>query len=134
MELMGLGVMTVAILMYGVIPLFADFNASHATNPAWTPHARFHVVTQVLTTSAIAAVALVLLWSPSDNSALMVCIAVIISSCVLGSFFASTLCKSFYGGQLSDKPKRPRLDANLANFATSAVLLIAGRMMVLAGS
>ena len=130
MELLGLLIMTLAILMYGLIPIFADFNSSHATNPYWSPHARFHVVTQVLTTSAIALVALVLIWIPSSNRALLVCISVIMSSCVLGGFFLSTLFKSFYGGELSDKKKRPKFDANLSNFLGSALLLAIGRVLI----
>ena len=134
MELIGLLVMTTAILMYGVIPILADFNSSHATNPSWSPHARFHVVTQVLTSSAIAFVALVLIWIPGNNRALYVCVAVIISSCVLGGFFLSALSKKSYGGQLSDNPIRRRIDPNLANFAASAVLLFTGRIFILASS
>lgn len=130
MEIAGLTIMSLAILMYGVIPVYADFNSSHATNPIWTPHARFHVVTQVLTTSSIAAVALLLIWLPSTNKALFICIAVIISSCVLGGFFLSTIFKSTYGGELSDRSPRPKLDANLANFIGSAVLLAIGRLLV----
>ena len=31
-------------LGYGFVTILADFNKTHATNPKWTPHARFHVV------------------------------------------------------------------------------------------
>src|SRR5215475_12161108 len=32
---------------WGVLTVVADFNRTHATNAAWTPHARFHVVWQL---------------------------------------------------------------------------------------
>jgi hypothetical protein len=40
----------------------ADFNATHATNPLWTPHARFHVVWQVLSQAGVSILILYLLW------------------------------------------------------------------------
>jgi len=43
-------------------PMRADFNATHATNPLWTPHARFHVVWQVLSQAGVSILILYLLW------------------------------------------------------------------------
>ncbi|HXL30446.1 MAG TPA: hypothetical protein VN968_14315 [Bradyrhizobium sp.] len=40
--------LTLAAIGYGFVTIKADFNRTHATNPLWTPHARFHVVWQVL--------------------------------------------------------------------------------------
>ena len=135
MQLLGLAIMSLAILMYGVIPLFADLNQTHATNPRWTAHARFHVVTQVITTSSIAAVALWFLWSPTVDRSLGICIAGVLSFCVIGGFFASAaLCSRFVGG-LSDLeggiPKARGIDLNAHNFGTAAVLLITGMFILL---
>jgi hypothetical protein len=135
METLGLILMSTAVLMYGVIPLFADLNATHAANPSWPVHARFHVVTQVLTTSSIAAVALFLLWSPAFERNLAVCLAAVLSFCVLGGFFLSALIRSCYGGALSDPrggiPSVRGIDLNALNFGAAALLLVAGRGLLL---
>ena len=135
MQTPGLSLMSLAILMCGAIPLFADLNRTHATNPGWPPHARFHVVTQVPTTSSIAAVALWLLWSPSIERSLGICIAAVPSLCVIGGFFAGASLRRRYGGALSDTdggiPKLHKLDLNSINFGAAAVLIIAGRLILL---
>lgn len=134
MHTLGLILMSVGVLMYALIPPLADFNHTHATNPRWTRHARFHVVTQVFTTSSIGAVALWLLWSPSIERELGVCIAAILSFAVIGSFFASAGLRNFYGGALGDTesgmPKLRRVDLNAVNFGAAAILLVAGRLAV----
>lgn len=127
--------MSVAILQYGVAPLIADLNATHALNPRWPSHARFHVVTQALTGAAIAAAALFLLWSPSIERRVGVCLAVTLSFCVLGAFFVSAALRSFYGGALTDAeggiPRARGIDLNAVNFGLAAVLLVAGRLLYL---
>ena len=131
MQLLGLSIMSLAILMYGVIPLLADLNRTHATNPRWSAHARFHVVAQVLTTSSIAVVALWLLWSPNIDRDLGICIAAVL----IGGFFASVALRSRYGGALSDReggiPQVRGIDLNSLNFGAAAVLIITGRLLLL---
>ncbi len=51
--------LTLTVLGYAAVTLKADFNATHATNPKWTPHARFHLVWQVLSYSGVGLVALI---------------------------------------------------------------------------
>ena len=53
--------LTLAAIGYGFVTIKADFNRTHATNPLWTPHARFHVVWQVLSYTGIAVIALCLI-------------------------------------------------------------------------
>ena len=132
---LGLVFMSVAVLQYGVVPLFADLTTTHALNPRWSKHARFHVVTQALTGAAIAAVAMFLLWSPNIERGAGICLAATLSFCVLGAFFVSAAFRSLYGGALSDVeggiPKASGVDLNVLNFGVAGVLLVAGRLLLL---
>ena len=53
---------TLVALATGLAPMKADFNATHATNPLCPPHARFHVVWQVLCQSGVSLFILYLVW------------------------------------------------------------------------
>ncbi len=134
-QTLGLVLMSFAILQYGLVPLIADLNTTHALNPEWPLHARFHVVTPALTGAAIAGVALFLLWTPHLERRVGVCLAVVLSCCVLCAFFVSALFRSFYGGALSDAeggiPKARGIDLNTLNFGSAGVLLAAGRLLLL---
>ena len=55
--------LTLAALGFSAITVVADLNKTHAANPLWTPHARFHVVWQVLSYNGIALVMLYLIWT-----------------------------------------------------------------------
>jgi hypothetical protein len=133
-QIFGLVLMSTAIVQYGVVPLVADFNSTHATNLSWPAHARFHVVTQALSSAAIACVAMFLLWSPSIDRQIGVCLATVLSTCVLGAFFISMACRSLYGGELSDSvsgiAKSHGIDLNALNFGLASAALIIGRLLI----
>ena len=132
----GLILMTIAILQFTIIPLFADLNHSHATNPEWPGHARQHLVTQVLTTSSLGLIALYFLWSGKVERDLGICIAMMCSVAALVPFFVSALAGPLFGGEVM--PQRmglgrvrfARVEGNVANFGLSFVLLVAGRLML----
>lgn len=50
--------LTLATLGYNLVPAIADFDKTHATNPSGLPHARYHVVWQVMSDVCMPLIAL----------------------------------------------------------------------------
>ena len=95
-------ILSVVAVMLTIGPIKADFNSTHATNPLWPPHARFHVVWQVLYTSCISLVALYLLWAPSSDYLIHIYLGAILNY-IWGAMFYITLASmSIFGGALRD--------------------------------
>src|SRR5581483_7853702 len=94
--------LTLVTLGYGFATVLADFNKTHATNPAWTPHARFHVVWQILSYAGVALIALWLIWAPGPMAAERLDLAAAFAVAIYGAFFAAVLARRIYGGALYD--------------------------------
>lgn len=102
-------------------PMRADFNKTHATNPLWPPHARFHVVWQVLAQAGVSVLALTLIWAfPSE---LHIWLAAIINFNWIVTFFATLSTMALYGGALKDvngiKPFKFRFGAKVLEIDTN---------------
>jgi hypothetical protein len=122
---------------WGLITIIADFNKTHATNPKWTPHARFHLVWQVLSYNGFGLMALALLWWPGPLAAERIALAGFMSVVVFGAFFAALLAMPIYGGgAYDDNGYKPfdapvpmfakKWDVNITAFSIHIVLLAAG--------
>lgn len=142
---LALVLQSAGILMACVIPAFADLNATHATNPSWGPHARFHVVWQTLSYLLIAPVALYLLWGADLSQSTRATLAGALALAVLGGFFAATFARTRYGGALADpngyRPRHLRIvrrdvavDLNACTFGLASALLLGGWALALATS
>lgn len=126
--------LTLATLGYSAIPALFDSNNTHATNPSWTGHARYHVVWQVSSYVYIALIALYLIWfSGTDTWPLW--LAALLAAAAYGGFWTAALFKSVYGGRYVDEVngvppfkwgKTLETDANVTLFVGAVLLLIGG--------
>jgi hypothetical protein len=127
--LIGKLLITVATVAYGFVPPFADLNKTHATNPLWTGHARFHVVWQVMITFCMAMLGLYFLWV--NNNCV---VPFLLGFSVLGSFFLNITLMKLYGGTLADKngiSKIVNINSNLLSFSIALVLLTTGFLLMI---
>ena len=132
---------TLMTIGWGVLTVVADFNKTHATNPAWTPHARFHVVWQILSYVGFGLLAFVLIWWPGPLAAERLYLVAIMGSIVYGAFFVALIAMPVYGGAAYDKNgyrpfKAPvpifakKWDANITIFSIQLLVLAAGLLAV----
>src|SRR5262245_7128751 len=132
--------LTLAVVGYAVITIIADFNKTHATNPRWTPHARFHVVWQVSSYCGIGLIALFLIWTTGPAAKLW--LAVALAAVVYAGFFVTMFAMARFGGTLADENGVPPLgtvsiggrpvvlDANLTAFSVMCAILLAGALLI----
>lgn len=90
--------LTIATLGYSVIPTIFDFSDSHATNPTWTGHARYHVIWQVSSYDLIALLGLYLIWFGDG-----LWIAAGLALAAYGGFWIALLTRPLYDGVLQDE-------------------------------
>jgi hypothetical protein len=137
METIARVLLTLTVIGYALITIVADFNKTHATNPRWTAHARFHVVWQVLSYVGVGLVATYLIWVEGSNPRERLYLAAALSIAIYGSFFAAVAARPTFGGALHDdneygllkKPvgsERWRWDVNVSVFAFFLTIALGG--------
>lgn len=118
----------------GFAPLGVDLRRTHATNPLWLGHARFHVVQQVASLALAAVVEIGLTWWPGPGEAARFYLAAGLIGTSLMGFLVAVVTRRLYGGTLHDpngmKPVRVRgrrgvieIDVNVPIVVAAAVLL-----------
>jgi hypothetical protein len=100
-------------IVQGVATLAIDLNKTHATNPAWPGHARFHLVWQSITVAALSTVALVLIWSRTTSGDDHFYVACLLVSLSPAGFLAAWAARRLYKGTLSDRNGIPPLRVRL---------------------
>ena len=129
--------LTLTTAGWSLATVLADFNKTHATNPKWTGHARFHLVWQISSYVGFGLVALALIWWPGPLAHARLYLAALMSAIVYGAFFVALIAMPVYGGLSADKNGyKPfaapvpliakKWDVNITIFCVQVVLLAAG--------
>ncbi len=122
--------LTIVTIGFSIVPIGADFNKTHATNPLWTPHARFHVVWQCLTALGIGIIGLMLLWNDYGFYLQQLYLVMGFAASAYGAFFITFFAMPLYGGRAFDdngylpiKVGPLSIDLNVTVFGTFVILL-----------
>ena len=92
--------LTLICIGFGTLTPLIDFNESHATNPLWTGHARFHLVWQVNAMIITAVLSVALLWFfYSVTNHLIVILLIYLW---IFSFYATVYALKLFDGELND--------------------------------
>src|ERR1700693_5477859 len=102
---------------WAVLTVFADFNKTHASNPKWTPHARFHVVWQISSYVGFGLLALALIWWPGTLAVERLYLVAIMAAIVYAAFFVAVIAMPVYGGGAYDTNGYRPFAAPVAVFA-----------------
>lgn len=131
--------LTLATAGYSAITILADFNKTHASNPKWTPHARFHVVWQISSYNGFGLLALALIWWPGAYAVERLYLVCAFAAVIYGAFFVALATMPVYGGRTYDDNGylpfaapvgRGRWDVNITAFSAFSVVLIAAVLLV----
>ena len=126
---------------WALLTVLADFNKTHATNPKWTPHARFHVVWQISSYVRFGLLVFALVWCARSLAGERLYFVASIGVVVYAAFFAALITMPIYGGGAYDENgyqpfKAPvpifakKWDANITAFSIQLVILAAGILTV----
>lgn len=114
----------------GIAPLFIDLNRTHATNPLWPGHARFHVVWQTFELTLASILEVAMIWWPSPFSHQLFYLAAFFTSVPMAGFVCAMVTRKMYAGTLRDpngiKPVRVRLGTTTKELDMNAVLVFVG--------
>jgi hypothetical protein len=117
--------------------VLADFNKTHANNPDWTPHARFHVVWQICSYSGFGLLNLALIWWPGPLALERLYLAALIGTVVYAAFFVALFAMPIYGGAAYDNNGYEPYPAPLPLFAAKwdvNVTVFSVQLVILAAS
>lgn len=96
------GLLALLCLIQALVTMAIDLSHTHATNPRWPGHARFHLVWQVFSTVIFCALEISLVWPGGPYAEKRFYLAVVLTSIPLLGFLVALFGREIYGGALSD--------------------------------
>lgn len=119
----------------GVGTLAIDLNRTHATNPEWPRHARFHLVWQAISYEFLSLLEMALVLMPGPHLEERFYLAAVLTTIPMLSCLAASVCRKMYGGALSDPNGIPpvrlavfdselHFDLNLAAEVAALLMLV----------
>ena len=119
----------------GIAPLFIDLNRTHATNPLWPGHARFHVVWQTFGLFFRGVVAVALIWWAPAGSREHFYLAEVLTALPMLGFSTALFTRGMYAGTLHDpngiQPVRVHIGGKMRAFDMNLVLVLVGAVVIL---
>ena len=127
--------LTIATLGYSAIPAVFDSNATHATNPSFPGHARFHVVWQVSSYVYIGILALYLIWTAGSDIQPLWLATLLAASAYIG-FWTAAISMPLYRGTIVSEINpvpcfkwnlfgiRFETDANISLFTPASIIVV----------
>lgn len=96
------GLLALICGLQGLAAPAVDLSRTHATNPKWPGHARFHLVWQVITASLLSALEIGLIWWSGPYVEERFYLASTLTCIPLLAFFTAVISRKGYDGSLSD--------------------------------
>lgn len=115
----------------GLATLAIDFNRTHATNSAWTGHARFHVVWQTVSVALLSVLEIVLIWMRGPCQRDNFYLALLLTAVSPLGFMIAFLGRKMFGGALSDPNGIPPVRMTLFGIVRSIDLNFAAVLAAL---
>jgi hypothetical protein len=125
--------LTLAAIVYGLIPPFVDLTATHVFHPAWPAHARFHMVWQLAINTGLALFVFYLVWWPAGDRLARLKVAAILGFISLGGFVIASVTRHLYGGAFTDPggvPPVGGMDVNVLAFTPAMAMQVIALALV----
>jgi hypothetical protein len=128
------GLLALLCAVQGVATVAIDLSRTHATNPEWPKHARFHVVWQSINTVLLSALVIGLVCWPGPYGVQRFYLAVVATSISLVAFLCALAFRKFYGGGLSDPngipPMRVTIHHKTLQVDLNLLAIVAGLLVL----
>lgn len=113
-QVIARGLLATLCCLQGLATLVIDLNRTHATNPEWPGHARFHLVWQTSAFAWLAVIEVLLVLAAGPLQDQRFYLAAILAGVPMLGFFAAFITRRLYKGTLSDPNGMPHLRINVS--------------------